>query len=133
LIASAQFRFPLSLAMRQGRLRTVLEKLLEPFNLTWVPHHEAVFITTRDAANDMMEIKVYPIDDVVRSTHLAGARSLASALTAAVRPNSWDALGGPAVASPAPGVLVVAQSHEAHDAIERWLAGRRVRIPRTRK
>lgn len=109
-------------------LDMALDLMLNDLNLAYVIDNEALLITSRDAAEETLKTRVYSYADFVESVNPAdytGARQdldeLIHSLQATIHPNSWDDVGGPAVMVPFParGVVIVSQTDEAHNALQR--------------
>jgi hypothetical protein len=113
---------PVDLWMTRARLRFALDRLLRPLELTWVIRHDVLFVTSKDAADDMLTTKVFPLP----SSSLASAGQTAAAIRSETGRDRWDEAGGPGSISAVPRGLVVSQTRDVLEAIERWLALRSV-------
>jgi hypothetical protein len=121
----------LSLTAEGCRLGTGLDLLLQPHDLAWIVDHEVLLITTKDAANDMTLVRVYPVSDlddgeeVGLNGNLSGrAGSLKSALMHGAGADSWLRSGGPGSLEYFANAraLVVSQTEKGHQQVERLLA-----------
>ena len=96
--------------------------MLQPLELTWVIRHDALFVTSKDAADSMLTTKVLGTP----SASLAAAEQTAAAIRLETGRDHWDEMGGPGSISVVPRGLVVSQTRDVLEAIERWLALRSV-------
>ena len=115
---------PISLAVQNVRLRSVLELMLRPLELTWLVRDEVLLITTRESAESMLVSHVYEVRDLMQSAHAADAldpEMLMDLITTAVEPVSWDDVGGPGSLSSFSGALIVSQTDAAHDQVQALL------------
>src|SRR5262249_23696313 len=79
-----------------GTLRNVLRHLLRPIDLTYVIRQGALLVTSRDAASNMLTVKVYPVGDLVEIPGDGNdVDSRREALASTVAPRSWDEVGRP--------------------------------------
>ncbi|MCA9228150.1 MAG: hypothetical protein KDA47_21155, partial [Planctomycetales bacterium] len=107
----------------------LLLHMLEPLGLTYLVDDEVIQITTPTQAEARLTTRVYPVYDLIDDTKRevwdsSQLEELRDALTTVVATDSWDSVGGPgAVAgwtrTPA---LIIGQTIEVHDRIERFLA-----------
>jgi hypothetical protein len=90
---------PVTLSLKDVRLRSALGLLLEELHLTYVVHHEALRITTPAAARAMTDVRVYDVSSILGLGDSADdlARVLTESLAPAVSTPTYAA--GP-VATP---------------------------------
>jgi hypothetical protein len=95
--------------------------------LDWVIDNETLVILTKDKANQCCVTRVYPARDLVQlpSTNDPGedSASLIDLITSTIATQSWNDVGGPGTAHyfTSVGTLVVTQTRDVHDQIERLL------------
>ena len=112
------------------KLRSALDFILRPLDLTWTVTDEVLLITTPEEAESILFAKVYDVSDLPAYRNEQGEGvpdfdSLSNTITACIEPTSWDAVGGPGSIAPfdATGikVLVVRQTWKIHEEIEALL------------
>lgn len=124
--AGIRDRQPVSLSLADQKLSVVLKALLKKLKAAWVIRHGALWITTQDGAEALMQVAVYDVRDLCRDQSEADA--LKEAITSQ-RPTEWEEVGGPgSVSFPLPGVMVVSQPEEIHDLILATLENYRVAL-----
>jgi len=118
-------------ASTQGiRLRSFLNLTLRDLGLTWELRDNAMWITTPEATEERLSVRTYPVTDLVRVCPAPGEwaydyNSVIDAITSTIAPESWDHVGGPGAIEGIYGALVVSQTRDVQDRIERLLAGLR--------
>ncbi len=121
---------PLTVQVADVKLRSALDFILRPLDLTWTVAHEVLLITTPEDAEGMVRTKVYDICDLPsyrneQGEGLPAFEFLADAITGCIEPVSWSSVGGPGSIEPfdAPGikVLVVSQTWKTHERIDTLL------------
>ncbi len=120
---------PVTMRVKDVSFESALELLLSPLDLTWTVRRDVLLITTPDRAESALEIKVYPVADLVPKTEnqeSAPLDRLADTIASTVEPSSWDEMGGPgairALALPQGAVLVVSQTYSVHRKIAALLS-----------
>jgi hypothetical protein len=108
-------------------LESVLNHILYPIDLTWVVRHETLTITTPEEAENELEVRVFPVSDlIVVHDEKRGAsydyHSLIEVITSVIEPDSWDEVGGAGTITPAYGAFVVSQTRQTNDRIDELLA-----------
>ncbi len=111
-------------------VRDALKEVLLPLKLTYVIRNEVVLITTLDEASKTMEVRVYPIGDLIHHPDpLADdvkdeAVDLIEVIERSCRPGSWDTVGGPGSIKcfSQPEALILSQSAEVHEEIAKLLS-----------
>ncbi len=90
---------PVTINVTDMTLRSALQTMLRPLDLTWMFRNEAVLITTGSRADEMLETKLYDVSDLVLDTRSSGQNwpdydSLIETIVALISPDSWDENGG---------------------------------------
>ncbi len=131
---------PITLAMRDRTLHDALSQMLRELDLTYSVRDEAIVITTPEEAETQLELRVYPIadllgeermvDEFTNITREADADGLTALITSLIAPDSWDDVGGPGSIEGHPriDVLVISQTPQIHGKIEQMLMQIRQRI-----
>ncbi len=119
-----------SLTLRDISIRSVLNLVLWPLDMRYVISHGKLRITTSDVAGVELNARIYNVADLVRHTNPDGTSkdnydSLVEVITTAVKPDSWDEVGGPGSIGPFQGTLVISQTDSSHAEIVRLLAALR--------
>jgi hypothetical protein len=112
---------PLTLRVSNVPIRSVLNMVLQQFDLKWVIANDMLTITTKDVADDTTEVRVYPVRDlVVFGNGFVDYDSLIDLLQNTIKPDSWTATGGPGAAEKFPRnySLVISQTREVHEQID---------------
>ena len=115
--------------------RYALAHLLRDLELTWIRRDEAIVITTPEEAERELEMRVYPVADLITADdplesssdreHLFDYDSLIELITTVVAPANWDEVGGPGQIDGIYGALLIPQSREVHEQVEFLLAALR--------
>ena len=128
---------PIMLKLKDGSLRSVLNLILQPRQLTYLVEDDVMKITTRAKADQKMFTRTYPVGDLylerVKADDKAPtdkgapkdkpavrrAGDLENAIMNAVEPDSWEVLSGPGTCTyvEKSGSLVIRQSWGAHTKI----------------
>ena len=113
---------PITRSLQGIPLGTVLDLLLDDADLTYVIRDEYVLITTAEAAQGMLDTRVYSVGDLLNRVG-AGASmdGLINAIQATVGPSTWDIVGGEGSIQPLGGLLVVSQTQHTHREIDALL------------
>ncbi|MBX3449601.1 MAG: hypothetical protein KF777_08590 [Planctomycetaceae bacterium] len=107
---------PISVSLTQKPLKTVLNVLLEPQQMTSVIRHGAITVTTMTMESDLFKIAVYDVRDFCRDS--LACRRFVDTL-AETTSGQWppvEAHSGEALFA-RPGILVVRQTEPVHDEI----------------
>jgi len=118
----------------------IFDHALDQQRLTWQVQHGALLITTREESEQSgLELQVYPIGDLVsvdagpsdEPSEFDDYDVLMHLLITTVAPDSWDEVGGPGAVSVLPNraALVISQTREVHESVERLLAALRATAP----
>ena len=115
-------------------LESLLQLMLGEMDLTIVPIHEVLVITTRTEAENMLLTRFYPVGDLLESEgedFIVGVgkphHELIEVITSLVAPTTWDEVGGPGHIKLIGGAqsLAISQTFECHREIEEFLAALR--------
>lgn len=112
---------PVTLDLKNVRLRTGLTLMLERAELTFVNCGEFLRITTQEAAEGKLLTRIYWLDGV--GTH--DMETLVATIQASVQPNSWEMMGGASTITPLTlqrrKALVVSTTTDLHHEIDAML------------
>ena len=126
-----------SIDVRDIPLKSALQRMLRPLELTWsIEEGSVLMITTPDVAEENLATRMYHVRDLV---HAAGVDrrlvedelvELSQTIQSTIAPDSWDDVGGPgALAWLAEyDALIVSQTSEIHSEISELLAQLRSKI-----
>src|SRR5262249_18103354 len=113
-------------------LDSALRVLLQPLELTTVIEDEVLKVTTKDKAAQTLDVKLYPIGDLVDPALAACAAddaadspaALIDCITSTVAPASWSCQGGigniESYLTDQP-LLIVSQTEETHQQLARFM------------
>ncbi len=109
-------REPVSLALNDRPLRTVIELLLAKLKLTWILRDGVLWITSLEAAEDNLLGALYDVRDLCRNVSESDA--LASAVQGQTS-GTWEEIDGAGgqIAFPLPGTMLVVQTEQMHGEI----------------
>ena len=124
---------PVTARISEVSYRSLLRRVLKEYKLTWTFRDEVILITTPEDAESMLETRLYPVLDLVAiagSTPENAMReihdydTLIETITTTVEVDSWDEVGGPGTIAeyPQAGALVISQTAEIHEQVEKVLA-----------
>lgn len=115
---------PLTSDLPRLKLRDALDLVLTEMDLDWAVADDSLWITTREAAEGLLETKVYDVYDLRESKRIVDEEQLENTLTDGESEfrRTWDTCSGPGTIERLPGMLIVAQTHRVHEWIERILA-----------
>lgn len=107
---------PVSLSLTEKPLRVVMERLLDPLQLSCVIEHGQLTVTTTTSAEIEMILAVYDVRDLTRDPREA---TQLMATIQRVTNGLWDPVHGVGgyITYARPGVLVVLQTHKIHDEV----------------
>jgi hypothetical protein len=121
----------LTIQIANVTLRSALDLMLRNAGaeqLTFVVDHQVLLITTEEAAQQKLEVRIYRVDDLKskmppKDEHSAGRISydpLIDAITECVEHESWaeNGTGTGQIAALEPGMLVVAQTDAVHKKVQ---------------
>ncbi len=118
----------LSVQLQDVSGETALDAMLHRSDLDWIVDNETLMITTQDAAKQHVVTRVYSVCDLVQSPSKTnpdeGSDALINVIESTVAAATWDQVGGMGTANyySAAGTLVITQTRDVHDQIERLLA-----------
>lgn len=114
---------PVSLVVDGISLRSLLNLLLEPLDLSWTLRHESLLITTEYELENMIDVAIYDIADLAPAVNDRSAAPdlLAEIITETIEPTTWDEVGGPGSIAVRGTWLVVAHCRPVHEEIVRLL------------
>ena len=97
--------------------KSALRLMLKPLDLEYVIKNEVLMITTVERAEEMPDVRIYPMKD---EWNLSSGE-LIECLTSTVAPSSWEELGGPGAVTSFKHGLVIRQTQRVHEEIESLL------------
>jgi hypothetical protein len=109
---------PVSCSLRHVTLKSALRLMLRDLQLAYIIQDEVLLITSKDVAESAEALlrRAYPVGDLAEKGNYD---ALIETITSAVRPNTWDEVGGNGVvvAMPAAQCIVVLQTRDTHDEV----------------
>jgi len=114
-------------ASRDVSLRNALRQLLGPFGLACIAADEVLTVTTLEESQSQPIIVSYPLPRGFGDSRLPDVQPMVDLIQSTVAAGTWDCVGGmgtirPLEASAFP-LLVVSQTSDVHDEIEKLLRG----------
>lgn len=107
---------PITKSVKGIALRTAMELILRPIELTYVIRDGVVVITTEEKAQQLLITKHYPVRDLLHADFPAKSMDqLIRVVTTTIAPESWEETGGPATICSYQGILIARQTDRAHD------------------
>ncbi len=120
-------REPITLALTDHKLSTVLQAMLLNLKLTWTIENGVLWIASQEKAEESMKTAVYDVRDLCRDS--SESDSLHEAITSQAQPDSWNDVGGPGTISFArPGTMVVHAQDSLHRHVLRLLESYRAAL-----
>jgi type II secretory pathway component GspD/PulD (secretin) len=121
---------PITLTVKGITLESALDLLLSDLGLTWVIHDEVLLITSKSAAQGLIETRVYPVYDLVMTPpgqlpSVDGLDYDALLETLAEAAPAEDGATSPIRVYKPAGALIVTRSVASHRRIEKLLSGLR--------
>jgi hypothetical protein len=111
----------LTCAVKNVSLRAALRLLLRESELTFVVRDGILVVTTPAEAQERLTLRAYPVGDLVQPSVGIDGDSPAEFVKGAVAPQSWGDVGGPGSLAYCSGALLVSQTGEVHENLERML------------
>jgi hypothetical protein len=129
---------PVTFHLKDVPAEMVLRLILSDIgDCTYYLDNGVIIVTTKDEANSRLETQVYRIDDLIYSPSVAKNKdtsglftqkpnkvnydALIELISGTIQPQTWDQVGGPASISPYRGTLVISQTAEVHQEIQKLL------------
>ena len=111
-----------SLRLRAVKLSTVLNLLLEPLELTYLPAKQGLRVTSMSAAENDVSTVIYPVGDLLLTQY--SGEELTRVVESSIVPTSWADVGGAGKLKlqADQGMLEVSQYFDAHRQLEQLLA-----------
>jgi hypothetical protein len=126
---------PITYRAKDVPLGVMLTRILRERDLTWTCQNDLIVITTPEEAESNLLIRFYNIADLatveggdVDDIAYHDYDTLIELTTSMIEVASWNDVGGPGCISPYRGLLVIAQTRTAHDQIERFYTGLRMKL-----
>lgn len=130
---------PVDVKVRQVRLATVLDLMLEPLGLAYEVKDRVIRITNPERLAGAPVTRVYSVSDLIQSDQTAttndqpspeteaALKRLADVITGTVDPDGWSMHGGNGYLQPHPGTqsLVIRQTAAVHEEIQKLLTDMR--------
>jgi hypothetical protein len=118
---------PVLVELRGVTLKAGLRQVLHEFELVAVLRDEVLLVTTRDEAEQLLDLRVYPVADLIEEAGeppLPASDSLILAIAKSILPGTWDNTGGVGSIElfPNAGALVVSHTEVVHEQIATLLA-----------
>ena len=127
---------PVSCSLSNDRLRSVLDLMLSNLDMTWTINCQVLLLTTTTAAQELLDTRVYDVTDLAASSEpgYTDIGALVELITTIISPESWSEVGGegsiPAIEGRGIRAIVISQTFQIHNEIEKLLAALRAHIPK---
>ena len=121
----------ITFAVKDVTLRSALRLLLGPISLTtMITRDDTLLITTRAVVEARPIMRLYNVRDLIETPDDLGEiqqnyKTLIDVIMSTVRPQSWDAVGGPGIIQGVQGALAIDQTGEIQDEVALLLAALR--------
>lgn len=110
-------------------LRTGMELILKPIDLTYVIRDGMVVITSREAADQLLTTGQYAVRDLLHADYPSQSMDdLIRVVMTSVAPDTWEDTGGPGTICAYQGILIVRQTDHAHEEIVNLIRGLRTEV-----
>ncbi|MGA2059498.1 MAG: hypothetical protein ABSG67_03370 [Thermoguttaceae bacterium] len=136
---------PVTFNLKNVPAEMILRRMFRDLGeMTYYLDNGVIIVTTVDEADSRLETQVYRIDDLMYSPPVAKNKdaayspakkpikvdydSLINLITSTIRPQSWDAVGGPGSICPYRGTLVISQTADVHQELQKMLKDLRLSI-----
>ncbi len=120
-------RTPVTLELSEQKLDTVLLALLRELDLAWMLRDGVLWIVSRQDADELLKTAVYDVRDLARDED--ESRALGQAIVSQTSPEDWEIAGSTGTMIFAkPGVLVIHQSEDNHNAVLQLLENYRLAL-----
>ncbi|MGE0605641.1 MAG: hypothetical protein AB7O62_00845 [Pirellulales bacterium] len=109
--------------LRGVRLRSALNLILKPLELTWTIQNEVLAITSKETADSKLLTKVQDVADLLDPTAKRRIQcdSLVDVIMSTIEPQSWDEGTGPSGIECRKTTIIFSQSREVHEQVARLL------------
>ena len=120
---------PVTKNLKGVSLKSALRLILHELDLQCAIHDGALLITTKEAAENMLVKRTYPVGDIMTAAGNSqpDLNALIEMIQCTIQPTTWEDVGGPGtVTAQSTGkakVLVCTQSREVHGEIAELLTG----------
>ncbi len=114
---------PISLSLKGVRLGSLLNHILLPHGLDWMIRDEMLIFTTKKAAGENEDTRVYPVGELAARPGFS-YESLLAVIYGSISPDMWRVNGGPIASMtslPARQALVITAPSRRHREIARLL------------
>ena len=108
---------PINVSLKGVTLRSALRLILRDLDLTYLVKDEVLQITTLEAAEQNLEIRMYKLP----RDKIDDKNAIIQAITTNVVPDTWEALGGPSSIMFFKDVLIVSTTSDVLDQTEGFL------------
>lgn len=113
---------PVDCHLKDISLDSALRHLLRPLELTIIVRDEAINITTPEIADNTLAIRLYPVADLLDRRKQIDMDSLIDTITMNIGALDWADRGGAGEIQAFGGQLVVLQTRDVHEQMEKLLA-----------
>ncbi len=108
---------PITLNLKDARIRNILALMLEPLQLTYVIEYEMVRVTSRKISAN--ELRFYDLSYLLPDSGLR--LELLAGLEASISPDQWQSQGGNCSMRTVGSMLLITAPQDIHFAVERFL------------
>ncbi len=102
-------------------LRSALNLILQPLDLTWSMENGVLIITTAEVAETKLTTKVYRVADLVMHQGRRDDHTLLELIMATISRETWSEAGGPASVNAFRDTFVITQTNAEHEQIAHLL------------
>ncbi len=117
--AAVSMDTPLTYKLTNVRIKTALKLILGELGLSYVSEDNVLVVTTPEDAGSKYVTRVYDCCDLLDANE-DSAQGLFEEITTLVHPDSWD-FSGPAPSADFKGLLIISQTQEVHQDVEKFL------------
>jgi len=124
---------PVNIDLRNIKAEVAMDLMLNSLGLTWLVHNDMVHVTTPEAAENKLEVRIYVCRDFLDITYRSGGggdsrhrvktlNDLINLIKSTIEPLSWDDQGGSRTVQPlSGGILTIAATSPVHAKVEQLL------------
>lgn len=109
---------PITIDLRNVTLRSLLRLMLRDCDLTYMVKDEVLQITTAEAAESNLILKMYKLSGKLENH----GEQIVTAINRTVTPGTWDSLGGTSTIISIDHVLIVSATSDVHSKVESFLS-----------